>query len=145
MLVILEGCDGTGKTTLAKFLAQVLNAEIIHCTAKTPNTYIFFADIVEAARDRNIIADRFCYGQFVYQMEHERPLKEQQLRTLETYMLQQGVKLIHVKAPQSVVEACLAERGENTTIPVKDILERFETVLSNSILPVIEYNTNSTL
>ena len=55
MLIILEGCDATGKTTLANLLAPVLNATIIHCTAETPNDMQFFTNIAYAAANENIL------------------------------------------------------------------------------------------
>lgn len=141
MLVVLEGCDGTGKSTLAGFLAQLLNAEVVHCTSKTPNDLNFFLDLLRVARDKNIIADRFCYGQFVYQQPNERRLSEANLRVLEVAMLREGAKVIHVTAPEDVVTARLADRGETTPIDVKTLLSRFESVMSESILPVIKYTT----
>ena len=40
MLFVLEGCDGSGKTTVAKHLKNILPAaEIVHCTTDTPNDY----------------------------------------------------------------------------------------------------------
>lgn len=141
MLVVLEGCDGTGKSTLAEFLAKVMNAEVIHCTSSTPNDYGFFWGIIEASRQRNIIADRFCYGQFVYQKKEDRNLKKSSLYSLELSMLDAGAKVILVTAPQDVVEARLAARGETTHLPVKELLGRFEDIMSESILPVIRYTT----
>lgn len=141
MLVVLEGCDGTGKSTLAGFLAQLLNAEVVHCTSKTPNDFNFFNSILAAARKKNIIADRFCYGQFVYQQPNERRLSEANLRVLELSMLHAGAKVIHVTAPEDVVMARLAARGETTPVDVKALLSRFEDVMSESILPVIKYTT----
>ena len=145
MLVVLEGCDGAGKSTLAEFLAKLLNADIIHCTAETPNDYGFFYNIIEAAKTRNIIADRFCYGQFVYQEKDERKLSKSALRMLETYMLEVDGKVILVTAPEDVILARLASRGEVTHMPVKDILSRFEKVMSKSILPVMRYDTLGTI
>ena len=145
MLVVLEGCDGAGKSTLAEFLAKLLNADIVHCTAETPNDYGFFYNIIEAAKTRNIIADRFCYGQFVYQEKDERELSESALRMLETYMLEANGKVILVTAPEDVILARLASRGEPTNMPVKDILSRFEKVMSKSILPVMRYDTLGTI
>lgn len=145
MLVVLEGCDGAGKSTLAEFLAKLLNADIVHCTTETPNDYGFFYNIIEAAKTRNIIADRFCYGQFVYQEKDERKLSKSALRMLETYMLEVDGKVILVTAPEDVILARLASRGEVTHMPVKDILSRFEKVMSKSILPVMRYDTLGTI
>ena len=145
MLVVLEGCDGAGKSTLAEFLAKLLNADIVHCTAETPNDYGFFYNIIEVARTRNIIADRFCYGQFVYQEKDERKLSESALRMLETRMLEANSKVILVTAPEDIIIARLASRGEITHMPVKDILIRFDKVMSKSILPVMRYDTLGTI
>lgn len=141
MLVVLEGCDGTGKSTLAKFLAQVLNAEVIHCTAETPNTFSFFRSIIRASKDKNIIADRFCYGQFVYQDPEDRKLSEEDLRHLEVGMLYEGAKVILVTAPAETIEARLKARGETTRLDVKTLLCRFEGVMAKSLLPVTVYDT----
>lgn len=142
MLVVLEGCDGTGKTTLAKFLSKLLNADIVHCTAKTPNDYEFFDNIISAAMTRNIIADRFCYGQFVYQKKEDRHLTKDELHRLETRILDAEGKVVLVTAPEELVMARLAARGEVTLIPVPELLSRFETLMSESILPVIRYDAN---
>lgn len=143
MLIVLEGCDGAGKTTLAQFLSKLLNADIIHCTAETPNDYEFFDNIISAAVTRNIIADRFCYGQFVYQKKEERRLSKDDLRVIETRMLDADGKVILVTAPHSTIISRLAIRGEVTLTPVPELLERFEKIMSESILPIIRYDTGS--
>lgn len=145
MLVVLEGCDGAGKSTLAEFLAKLLNADIVHCTAETPNNYGFFYNIINIAKTKNIIADRFCYGQFVYQEKEDRRLSKADLRVLETHMLEADGKVILVTAPEDVIIARLASRGEITHMPVKDILSRFDKVMSKSILPVMRYDTLGTI
>lgn len=141
MLYVFEGCDGTGKTTLAKKLAPILDAEIIHCTAETPNDYNFFSEIISASISRNIIADRFCYGQFVYQNEKERNLTQTQLFQLEAEMLNAGVKLIYVTAETSEIMDRLISRGEKTAKPVDDIKAGFVSVLTRSILQPIVWKT----
>lgn len=142
MLVVLEGCDGTGKTTLAKFLSKLLNADIVHCTAETPNDYDFFNDIISAAMTRNIIADRFCYGQFVYQKEEERHITREELHRLEARMLDADGKVVLVTAPEELVMRRLEARGETTRIRVPELLTRFEWLMEESILPVIQYDAN---
>ena len=149
MLYILEGCDGSGKTTLAKCLATLLDAEIIHCSTHTVNDITFFNKIVEAARNRNIVADRFCYGQFVYQTEEERPLKgtyfnsEQALQSLEMTFLQNKVKVILVDAPTSIIEERLKQRNETLIngLSVSEVQHRFRELKRKSLLTWLEYNT----
>ena len=153
MLYILEGCDGAGKTTVATQLAEILDAEIIHCSQYTPNDFYFFAEIANAAREKNIIADRFCYGQFIYQEEEkDRPLCNRHngkcsalksLHELEALMLQIGVKVIQVTATSEVIKDRLALRKENLIngLTVEQVLLKYEAIKNMSILPWITWDT----
>lgn len=144
MLYVLEGCDGSGKSTLANQLARLLNAEIIHCSQYTPNDLYFFTSIVAAAENRNIIADRFCYGQFVYQEEGERPLESiNKLHTLETKMLRNGAKVIYVYAEPEIIQERLLARQESiiNKLNVEQVMERYKAVKKMSILPWIDWYT----
>lgn len=135
MLFVLEGCDGVGKTTVARHLKNILpDAEIVHCTTDTPNDYSFFLGLIEAAKNTHIIADRFCYGQFVYQTLEERHLTDAQLARLETKMLANNVRVIHVTASVDEIEDRLALRGEKTAIPVREICDRYLDLFENKTL-----------
>lgn len=155
MLIVLEGCDGTGKSTLANSLAKVLGAEIIHCSQYTPNDYNFFTQIIESSKDRHIIADRFMYGQFVYQNEEERPLSEMSkygygksalgnLHMLETQILEAGGRVIHVVAPIEEIQERLQLRGEVVIngLTIEEVVSRFKGTFRHSILPIIEWDTS---
>lgn len=143
MLVILEGCDGVGKTTLAKALASILDAQVIHCNRTTPNNFNFFTDIIEAAKHKNIIADRFMYGQFVYQTPDQRELSTISLQSLEMQLLVNGAKVIYVHASTDVIEERLAQRGETTSLPVGEICQKFEQIFKTSMLPIMFWCTDS--
>lgn len=133
MLIVLEGCDGVGKTTIARNLAKLMDARIIHCTASTPNDYKFFKSIIDASKYQNIIADRFCYGQFVYQEEWERKLTQAELTQLELDMIEVGARVIHVHAPVYEVERRLRCRNEKTNLPVEEIMDKFIAVFEHSL------------
>ena len=141
MLIVLEGCDGSGKTTFANKLAQIINAEVIHCTAETPNNVEFFRGIIGMSVLKNIIADRFCYGQFVYQKIEERKLSQEQLKQLEFDMMMAGAKVIFVDADTDIIKDRLAARDEETAIPVSQIQYAYDQIFSNSILPVTVVDT----
>jgi thymidylate kinase len=145
MLIILEGCDGTGKTTLANSLSKVLNAEIIHCTRETPNNYGYFSRIIEASKNKNIIADRFMYGQFVYQLPIERNLTPQQLYMLEVKLIEAGGKVVHVTAPIHEIQNRLQARLEVTPMPVAEIVGKFTKLFEKSSINVVEWKTGGEL
>ena len=158
MLVILEGCDGVGKTTLANLLKPVLGAEIVHCTTQTPNTFEFFDALIYSAREKNIIVDRFCYSQFVYQEETNIPLAMyklhpideperyvkdswEALRYLEMNMLQDGVRLIYVTADAETISKRLCEREE--TADIYTILQGYEDLWKRTLIQPIRYVTQT--
>lgn len=141
MLIILEGPDGAGKSTIARRLARILNAKIIHCTKDTPNDAEYFYRILSAADHQNIIADRFCYGQFVYQSEKERKLTKAELYRLETEFLNHGAKVIYVTAQEKTIQERLNKRKEVPMHPVKELLDRFDTLMKESTLQIEVWRT----
>lgn len=135
MLIVLEGCDGSGKTTIANNLKAILpGAEIVHCTTSTPNDFEFFRGLIDASRERDIIADRFCYGQFVYQAPVERKLTPEQLYRLEIEMLGAGAKVIHVTAPVNTMKTRLSWRHEDTMHPVEEICDRYIDLFERTLI-----------
>ena len=71
--IILEGIDGSGKTTLAKRIQMEnpdMNYKIVHSTRKTENTLLYFENLLDS--EDNINFDRFHIDQFVYQTSAER-------------------------------------------------------------------------
>lgn len=147
MLIVLEGCDGTGKTTLAKLLQTCYNMEYIHCTAETPNDYEFFADIIKRSAKEDIVCDRFFWGQFVYQEYHERPLKKDELFSLYILMntISKRNRIILVEADPFTVRYRLDCRQENTDKSILDIMQGFRSIANESCadVPVYRYNTST--
>lgn len=143
MLIVLEGCDGCGKTTLAEFLSTVLDAEIIHATRETPNDMAWFSSIMDEAKYKNIIMDRAFWGQFVYQKPHERHLTLAELGYLEDRLVADGGKLIYVYAPERIINRRLNKRSEVTALPVRSILKKYKSMCKFSHCPVIWHNSHT--
>ena len=143
MMLVLEGIDGVGKTTLANLLSQTYNAGIIHATRETPNDWAWFNELMDLAKDRNIIMDRSFWGQFVYQDPVERKLTWEQLHELEHRLDQEGGKLIYVTANTSDILERLKGRAETLSRPLDLLKERYEAVILLSECPVIIYNTST--
>lgn len=147
MLIVLEGCDGSGKSSLAELLANLCYdpgaVEVIHATRETPNDMEWFSKIMDDARNKNIIMDRAFWGQFVYQNESKRSLTYQDLKNLENRLQTEGGKLIYVYSPERVIKRRLAKRSELTDIPIRTILRKYKNLCIHSHCPVIWYNSHN--
>lgn len=143
MMIVLEGVDGAGKTTLANILAKIYNAGIVHATRETPNNWAWFSELMNVARDRNVIMDRSFWGQFVYQDPEERKLSWEQLHELEHRLEQEDGKLIYVTADDEDILKRLSDRAEDLSRPLKTLKARYETVILSAECQVIIYNTST--
>ena len=143
MLIVLEGIDGVGKTTLANLLAKTYNAGIIHATRETRNDWHWFNGILDIARERSLIMDRAFWGQFVYQEPEERKLTWEQLHELEHRLDQEGGKIIYVTATNEDILSRLGARAEVLSRPLEVLKERYEAVILLADCQVVTYNTST--
>lgn len=145
MLIVLEGCDGVGKTTVAEqFASEIKDAQIVHCTRETPNDFEFFMDFIERAKTENIILDRGMYGQFVYQEHNERKLTPEQLLELEKQMSAIKAIVFYILASRDAIRSRLNARLEVLSLPLETILARYESIFARSIIPIYILDTTAT-
>lgn len=109
MNIILEGCDGTGKTTLANYLCQELGCYYWH--ESVPRTKEEYTQMLSSGND--IVFDRFCYGQFVYNQEAERKLSLQDLVELQATVFQDTKTIVlYVDADSETIAKRMESRNE---------------------------------
>lgn len=63
MRILIEGCDGVGKTTLAKILAEKYNLDYCHCTQNDLISKEFY---LHSLNKNNIVWDRHFIGEMIY-------------------------------------------------------------------------------
>lgn len=143
MMIVLEGIDGVGKTTLANLLSKSLNAGIIHATRETPNDWAWFNELMDLAKDRNIIMDRSFWGQFAYQDPEDRKLTWEQLHELEHRLEQEGGKLIYVTADPVDIMTRLGARAEKLSLPLDELKKRYQAVIMLAECEIVIYNTST--
>lgn len=108
MNIILEGCDGTGKTTLAKHLCETLGLHYWH--ESEPRTLGEYETMLSYG---NVLFDRFCFGQFVYNRPEDRRLSREELRYLVTEVFPTtNTILIYVDCKSDQIVDRLIARGE---------------------------------
>lgn len=110
MKIILEGCDGTGKTTLAKMLADRYHLDICHCTAEDPKDFDFYK---QTARKENVIWDRHTIGELIYPNIFNRVMQitPEDARIILGYAREHGGKIFVLTANDEVIRERLLSRN----------------------------------
>lgn len=109
--VILEGADGTGKTTLAKQIAEYYGWDVCHCTADDPADFDFYK---QTARKQNVVWDRHTIGELIYpKVFHRKPqIATEDARIVLSYAREAGAKIFVLTTELGEIKRRLSERGE---------------------------------
>ena len=112
MKIIFDGCDGTGKTTLANALAKKYDLDICHCTAKDPADYDFYR---QTSRKENVVWDRHTLGELIYPKVFDRKpqLNPEEARMIIAYARNEGAKFYVLTANPSALKYRILNRGGN--------------------------------
>lgn len=140
MKIILEGTDGTGKTTLAKLLADKYKLDICHCTQSDPADFEFYK---QTARKDNVVWDRHTIGELIYPEVFGRraQISPEDARLIVAYAREAGAKLFVLTSDMEEIKRRLTARGTEDQ-RVLDKLEwidaRFKWFAEMYDIPVID-------
>ncbi len=143
MRIIIEGCDGTGKTTLVDGLAKEYNLGKIHISNKDPNDLDFYYQFL---RKDDVIFDRNLIGEMIYPKIFNRPqkLKEYELDYLMAKAKELDIKIIVLTAAIDTINFRL-KQDEFSVVRknIKTINDQFLKYAGKYNIPVINTSKNN--
>lgn len=116
MKIVLEGCDGTGKTTLAIKLSNIYRLDVCHCTQYDPSDFLFYQ---QTLRKENIVWDRHTIGELIYPrvFNREQKVTEEEVMEIIEYGKKIGARFFVLTADNALIKKRLETRGgENKLI-----------------------------
>lgn len=146
-MFILEGCDGTGKTTLAQSICSLTGAVYLH-EGPPPRGQSAYQYYLKKAYEipLNAVLDRYHLGQVVYPPVMsggtEQGLERWQQQHIERVLMARGAVLIHCSSDQASIEHVFNERGEDyvSHSQITEITSRFSNAVDRSILESYYFN-----
>lgn len=121
MKIIIEGCDGTGKTTLAKKLARKYKCDVIHMTNKDPKDFNFYS---QSLRKTKAIYDRNFLSEMIYPKVFKRngsAITEQEFKLLLKQARDEDILIVILTASRYDILTRLKER----TNEPEEILKKY--------------------
>lgn len=117
MIIILEGPDGSGKTTLANKIKDQTGFMLLHRSHQTDSNaeslFDEYAQVIKAGK--NCIMDRGWYSEMVYGpvMRGASAITYPQMYELERLLAKNGALIIHCTAPEATLWKRCLRRGED--------------------------------
>lgn len=151
MLIILEGTDATGKSTLARRLSEMYGYPIKHFSYPTSEEeskamFDMYRDFVKTGG--NWIVDRAWYSEMVYGniIRTKSHITVGQMVKLERLVeAHGGGMIIHCTAPLEAIWGRFSARGDDLIPPnkatIRDLKEGYDALMNETThkLPVFTY------
>jgi thymidylate kinase len=149
MVIVLEGCDCTGKTTFAQELAKRTGYEIVKGSSfeiASLGQDGMFQHMMSLLDRDNIIIDRFFYSNLVYGFLYKYPMMTpQQYMELSIKLNKKGI-VIYLQASPFVIKERMASRGDDMikASEVDKILSEYSNTINGYFMPKMMLSFDTT-
>ena len=148
MIIIIEGPDGAGKTTLAEKISKQTKYPIRHRTkpANEEEKKLMMAQYLQDIKaGKNFIFDRCWYSEMAYGpvMRDNSVITYPQMYELEEALAKVGAIIIYCTGPKTSLWTRAIKRGEDYITSREDfnaICDNYETIMTvPHHIPVVRY------
>lgn len=142
MLIIVEGCDGAGKSTFVESLAAELGGEVRHFGPPKQwavSEYELTLQDYKPGSGHHIICDRFHVGELIYGpiYRDKSELAEVGYMHVQGWLRRLGAVMVYLDPPLAQVQQNVEARGDDyiDTAHIRDIVARYREIYRQEQLP----------
>lgn len=154
MLIILEGADGVGKTTVAAGLMNLLgDARLLHASQPKADWVTEYVTPLVDYQPNNghgvpgspshIVCDRWHWGEVIYGPLYRNAsiLDEDGMLYMNAFLNSKGAVIVHMWNTEDTLLQRWSERGEDFLQPehLAGVLNRYHDLARHSFVPVINF------
>lgn len=139
MIVIIEGPDGAGKTTLARAIQQDTGWQYIHANAPAAHPLIeYTAPLSDSTK--SFVLDRWHLGEMVYGPLHRggSRLSPEQFVAVEQFLDERGAVVVLCNGTVAELSKHLYMRGDKPHATLAMEARGFDKIASTTWLPVLK-------
>lgn len=134
MLIIVEGADCTGKSTLINAIEKEISGEHVSILGKGPPTsknpvveYLWCIAGYEPGNGEHIICDRWHIGEMIYPDVFNRKsiMTSAQFEFIHNTLMHLGALVVYLEPPLSVVHKRFHERGDKLIKNIDELNESY--------------------
>jgi len=154
MLIVVEGCDGTGKTTFVNLLADLIRTRmptqdlrVLHYGPPKRHPleeYELDLEWYRPGQDVHLIIDRLHWGEVIYGPIYRGKdgLGIAGFRHVELFLQARGGVLVHCNPSEGIVRRNLTTRGENylKSQDVKRVLDEYLDLHAKALMTTVHFN-----
>ena len=138
MIVLIEGPDGAGKTTLAKQIVKLTGATYLHADKPTRHPLVEYTAGIEPGTD--YVLDRWHLGEEVYGPIHrgQSGLSPEQFIAVEQFLDELGAVVIYCSGSLATLMTRVSKRGEKVNVTTfRKECAAFDRVAERTWLPTL--------
>lgn len=137
-IIILEGVDCSGKTTLAHALAELSGYEVVRGSSfeiAQLGTGEMYGHMMNLLKRNNIIIDRFFLSNFVYGTLYNKPtMSPDQFMDLAMETEKRGALTVYTTADLEIIAERMDERGDDdiSLMDIPKIKQNYELAMNTA-------------
>jgi len=152
MLMIIEGVDGVGKTTLAERVRGKIGGKLLHRGVPEKHPLVEYTEELVGYRPgmhMHVVCDRWHWGELIYGPLYrgETLLGDDGRKEVDAFLNRRGAFVVHMRSDADTIRERWKVRGEDYLRDehLEHVMAHYDEVAQDSRVPVVRVTNPDTV